>query len=215
MKDKTIQKIFHKIPFLKKIYKLFFGPKRYKYLIQIIREIKPKKIMEIGVWDGDHAKEMINEARKHNKQIEYYGFDLFEDLDDKLYSKEAAKKPLALKEIKKRLKTTGAKIKLIKGDTRKTLPKKIKNFPQMDFIFIDGGHTLETIENDWKHSRKLMHKNTVVIFDDYWNRDDIGCKKVIESLDKQKYNVEILPIQDKFKKDWGVLEINFVKVTLS
>jgi hypothetical protein len=42
----------------------------------------------------------------------------------------------------------GAKIFLFKGDTREVLPKVVNTLPMMDFIFIDSGHSLETIEND-------------------------------------------------------------------
>jgi len=57
-----------------------------------------------------------------------------------------------------------------------------------------------------------MGTQTVVIFDDYWNREDAGCKRVIEDIDKTKFEVKILPIQDKFKEEWGTLKINFVQV---
>jgi hypothetical protein len=82
----------------------------------------------------------------------------------------------------------------------------------MDLIFIDGGHSIETISNDWTYARKLMHDHTLVIFDDYWNRDDAGAKPIIERIDVTKYDVQVLPIQDRFKKEWGTLIINFVSV---
>lgn len=52
-----------------------------------------------------------------------------------------------------------------------------------------------------------------MIFDDYYNIDNIGSRKIIESLDRGKFKVEILFPKDKFRKEWGILEINFVKVT--
>ena len=58
----------------------------------------------------------------------------------------------------------------------KTLPEVSKNLPQMDFIYIDGGHSLETIKNDWDYTKNLMHKGTIVLFDDYWqNKIDGIC----------------------------------------
>lgn len=41
-----------------------------------------------------------------------------------------------------------------------------------------------------------------------------AAKKVVDAIDKMKYEVKILPIQDKFKKEWGILKINFVQVKL-
>lgn len=59
-----------------------------------------------------------------------------------------------------------------------------------------------------------MHNDTIVIFDDYWGVDDGGCKAVVERIDKLKYLARVLKIQDKFKRKWGILTINFVKVII-
>jgi len=219
-----LKKIYHKIEsnfpqikILKTIYSKLPGkgmPRRYNYLFQTVRENKARKIMEIGTWRGAHAMEMINEAKRFFKpeEIEYYGFDLFELLDDKTSLKEFSIPPPSLKEIKKKLERTGAKVFLYRGYTQETLPMVIDKLPKMDFIYIDGGHSVETIENDWKYAQMVMDKNTIIIFDDYWNRDDAGCKKIIDGIDKNKFRVEILPVQDRFKRDWGILTINFAKV---
>jgi len=57
-----------------------FGPLKYKYLFEIIRNNKCRRIMEIGTWNGEHALQMIEEAKKNfaPNEVEYYGFDLFE-----------------------------------------------------------------------------------------------------------------------------------------
>ena len=220
MLKEQYHRLENKIPFikiLKNIYCKMLGkgmPRRYKYLFKAIRENKARKIMEIGTWRGEHALEMIQEAKKYfaPEEIEYYGFDLFELLDHENSVKEFSIPPPPLEIIQNKLKKTGANIHLYKGYTKDTLPKVINELPEMDFIYIDGGHSIETIKNDWEYAQRLMHENTVVIFDDYWNRDDAGCKKVVEGIDKNNFKVEILPIQDKFKKEWGVLKINFVKV---
>ena len=129
-------------------------------------------------------------------------------------SKEFSKSkiPPALEVVRGKLEKTNAEIHLYKGYTEDTLPKVVNELPKADFVFIDGGHSIETIENDWKYVQEVMDEKTIVIFDDYWNREDAGCKKVIEGIDRTKFEVEILPIQDKFEKEWGILEINFVKV---
>lgn len=218
------KKIYHKIELnfpqikiLKTIYCKIPGkgmPRRYKYLFSTVKENKAKKIMEIGTWTGIHAEGMIEEAKKYYSpnEVEYYGFDLFEMLDRDTGLKEFSIPPPSLEIIQNKLKKTGANIHLYKGYTKDSLPKVINKLPEMDFIYIDGGHSVETIKNDWKYAQKVMGLKTVVIFDDYWNKDDAGCKKIIEKIDKNKFDVKILPIQDKFKKDWGILTINFVKV---
>jgi hypothetical protein len=97
--------------------------------------------MEIGTWNGEHASQMIEEAKKNfaPEEIEYHGFDLFELLDDKTTSEEYAKIPPTLEAVRKKLAKTDAKISLYKGYTKETLPKVINDLQKMDFIFIDGG----------------------------------------------------------------------------
>jgi hypothetical protein len=174
--------------------------------------------MEIGVLSGDRAVEMINAAAKYNNahEISYYGFDLFEKMDDEKYRKEVSKQPLGIDEIKDKLQETGAHINLYKGDTIDVLPQKWMELPKMDLIFIDGGHSVETIENDWLYSSKLMGPNSAVIFDDYWHdRNDAGAKTIIDSINAEVYNVELLPIVDRFDNpEFGPLIIQLAKVTL-
>lgn len=213
-----IEPRFPPVKVIKKLYYKMFAkePRRYKYLFETIRKNKCRKIMEIGTWNGEHALRMIEEAKKNFPpgEIQYYGFDLFELLDDKMASKEfsTSKIPPSLEIVREKLAKTNAEIHLYKGDTRNTLPKVVNELPKVDFVFIDGGHSIEAIQNDWKYVQKFMDEKTIVIFDDYWNRDDAGCKKVVEGIDKTKFEVRILPIQDKFKKEWGILKINFVQV---
>ena len=217
-----IARIFPPIRLLKIIYtKLRYPnePKRYNYLFDIIRENKCRRIMEIGTWNGNRALQMIGVAQKYhsNNEVEYYGFDLFEMMNDEIFEREVSKRPSPMAEVRDKLEATGAKIFLFRGFTEKTMPEVVPALPKMDFVFIDGGHSIETITNDWNYTQGVMGQNTVVIFDDYWSgewahRKDAGCRNLIEKLDRSKFDVRILPIQDKFKKNWGILQINFVEV---
>ena len=197
-----------------RIIKIINKPRRYKNLNQAIDQLKPKNIMEIGVWNGNRSLQMITAAQKYHspEEINYYGFDLFEDLTLEKFKEEVSKMPLAKQEVENKLKVTKSKINLFQGDTLKTLPENISQLPKMDFVFLDGGHSLKTIANDWHYVQQLMHDQTVVIFDDYWNREDAGAKPIIDNIDPSKFDIKILKPQDRFKKEWGTLRINFVKV---
>lgn len=197
-----------------RIIKRINKPRRYKNLNQAIDQLKPKNIMEIGVWNGNQSLQMITAAQKYHspEEINYYGFDLFEDLTLEKFKEEVSKMPLAKQEVENKLKVTKSKINLFQGDTLKTLPENISQLPKMDFVFLDGGHSLKTIANDWHYVQQLMHDQTVVIFDDYWNREDAGAKPIIDNIDPSKFDVKILKPRDRFEKEWGTLKINFVKV---
>ena len=68
---KTVIRIF---------YYLLSNEKRYLNLLVLILIYRPKKILEIGVYNGRRSLQMIEAAKIFNKDIYYYGFDLFEDL---------------------------------------------------------------------------------------------------------------------------------------
>ncbi len=203
-------------PVINGVSDFLFGPKRYKYLYQYVDKTKAKNIMEIGTWNGYRAKMMIETAKKHHtsKEITYFGFDLFEGMTKELYQEEISKMPPTKKEVESILATTGATIKLYMGNTTTTLPEVASSLPMMDFVFIDGGHAIETIENDWKYTQVVMNENTVVIFDDYWNdRMDGGAKPIVDKIDTNTFDVEILPGVDSFNNaDHGQLNIQFAKV---
>lgn len=208
----TVIKTLLQAPIVQQLYTKLMK-RRYRYLTDYVEMTRAKNIMEIGTFDGVHGLAMIKAAQQHHKQVAYYGFDLFETMTDKLLITEEAKVPLSQKNLHRKLASTGAEIRLFKGDTKKTLPKQVKHLPKMDLIFIDGGHSLETIKNDWHYVQQLMKHDTVVLFDDYWNRDDAGCKATVDSIDRQKYRVKVLPITDIFPKKDGILTIKIVKVT--
>lgn len=210
--------------FLKRIYSCLRGEektRRYGYLFETIKEAKCRRIMEIGTWNGERGLQMIKTAQKFHapEEVEYYGFDIFELMNDEICVKEVSKKPPIMEEVKNRLETSGAKIYVFKGFTEEVMPKIMPSLPKMDFVFIDGGHSIETITNDWNYTQQVMDGKTIVIFDDYWSgewgkRKDAGCQSLIDSLDRSRFEVKILPVTDSFRKDWGMLFINFALVRI-
>lgn len=201
---------------IKKLFRVKGIAYRYDQLFDEAKKKRPKYIMEIGVWKGERAKKMIELAKRYNTadSIHYYGFDLFETMDEEKYNKEVSKQPPSMDTIEEKLKVTGAHIHLFKGDTTKTLPDAASNLPEMDLVFIDGGHSLETIANDWQYVSTMLGSGSTVIFDDYWsNRTDAGSKVTVDSINKDEYSVTILPIVDRFDTTpFGPLQIQFAKV---
>jgi predicted O-methyltransferase YrrM len=135
-------------------------------------------------------------------------------MSQNILTEELSKIPLSEKQIKIFLSKIG-NIQLFKGYSQTTL----KSFNEkVDFVFIDGGHKIETIENDWRNCQKLLKKNSVVIFDDYFfnNKNlvkEFGCNKVVKQISNKKYNTKNLFFIDKFLNQNKKLEIGlfFVK----
>ncbi|USH00046.1 class I SAM-dependent methyltransferase [Thermococcus argininiproducens] len=155
-----------------------FGFGYHSFLNEHIKKNKCKRLMEIGVYDGENAKNMIEAAKKNfpPEEIEYYGFDYFES--EAHYQK-----------VYKKLKETGSKFKLFKGDSKVTLPQHINELPIMDLIFIDGGKSYETAKSDWENCKKLLGDHTVVFVHNYGFP---GVKRAIDEIPRDKYVVEII-----------------------
>lgn len=192
---------------------------RYRDVVSECGKRKPEIIVEIGTWNGWTAMEMINEAKEYNEEIFYFGFDLFEDLTDEKSDAELSKTPKCMEEVKKfieDLTMMEATVTLIKGETSDTLPDFILNHLDFkaDFIFIDGGHSVETIKNDWSYCERMMHDNTVVVFDDYYGDKELakkfGCNNQIEVIKNSgQYDVEIFGKKDEF----SIGTVRLAKVT--
>ena len=129
-------------------------------------------------------------------------------------NKKFSKKPLSKKVIKIKLEKL-CSIKLFEGYSDVTLPKFLKENKTIDFIFIDGGHSIKTIKNDWSNIKKMITKNSVVIFDDYYSdekfSEKFGCNKIIKNLESE-YKFKILPVKDKIIFNKKVIFVQLVCV---
>jgi len=198
---------------------LFSNTKRYSNLLFYILLHKPKSILEIGVYDGRRALQMIEAAKIFNNRINYYGFDLFEDFSkfSNILEKELSKKPKNQFVIKNNLRRI-ANVILYKGFTKKTLKNFTKNnSAKIDFVFIDGGHSIKTIKNDWMYVKRIIHKRSVTIFDDYYLKNNqltklYGCNKTINDLGNN-FKFKKLPFTDKFFDKKKYKFIKMIKVS--
>jgi Methyltransferase domain len=189
----------------------------------MITKRRPRTILELGVWRGEHSRQMINAALQGHVspgEIAYYGVDLFEDADSMMVTRETSKSPPSLDVVAKKLQPyadLGVSIKLLKGDSTVLLPNVVSEMPMMDFVFIDGGHSYETVKSDWECVQRVINDRSIVIFDDYVNEagvvhTGVGVNRVVDAIDPGAYQVELLKPVDSFKKNWGVLRVQLVKV---
>lgn len=174
-------------------------PHRFECLVKQIRKNKCKSIMEIGVGVAANSKKMICAALEIMGDVDYYGFDLFEDITTQIKNIEASPQPCSMQAVREYLEGWGVNVHLYKGFTKDTLPEFIKLGIKPDFIFIDGGHSRETVWNDWTYVKQIMTDRTIVLFDDYlseYEKLGWGCNCVIDSL--KGYEVEFLKPLDTY-----------------
>ena len=187
--------------------------------LDIVYNHKPKNFLEVGVFCGVTAKnicELLNDI--HNGQFNYIGVDLFGD-----NVSEDEKEPYYLKKqkfsnpfkniyynyIKKEnlnsydsvmdfLKKFTKNIKLVKGNSNHVL--KDINISNIDFAFIDGGHSYQTVYNDINNVINKVKKGSIILCDDYRDASYItGVKEAVDvTVKEKKLKIEI--IKDRFAK---------------
>lgn len=180
---------------------------RYENLVHEINRVKPKRIVEIGTCKGERAEMMIRAAVQHRDDVEYIGFDLFEAPPDEEFS--ARTHPWPVSKVQQRLEHLGAQIWLVVGDTKGTL----HGFSDVDFVFLDGGHSDETVRSDFEAILPAINPGAPIMCDDYWNYPGGGgCNALVDSLDCDKFDVTLLDPIDEFNKPYGVLRTRIARV---
>ena len=180
--------------------------KRYDFLLHLVEFLQPKRMIEIGTWTGDRSSQIV---RRLNSLELFVGFDLFESGDETIHKKEKTVNcaDASLSEVKNKLERSKTNpkctISLIEGNTHDTLPKFLQKDTKSSFdvVFMDGGHSLDTIQNDWNYSIRLIKDDGVIILDDYhFHRYDFGCRQLIDSLIANgEFTVRYFPLIETLK----------------
>ena len=172
---------------------------RYNQLLDIVRSIRPNHIVEIGTWNGRRAAQMMAMSNAY-----YTGFDLFDEASEEIDKEEAnVKSHEELIQVAKSFEMAGfSKFNLIRGNTNETLDKW--DVEPFDFAFIDGGHSVKTIQNDYEWIAQNIDKGGTIILDDWYDpeRKGFGCNFL-------EGEGEVLPSTDKIK---GVGKIHLLRV---
>jgi hypothetical protein len=99
------------------------------------------------------------------------------------------------------------------GYTRDSLPRFAAERPgfRADFVFIDGGHAVTTIENDWRYCSSFIAPRGEIYLDDYYGQAELterfGCNQLVERLRTQpEWEVTVLPATDTIP-DLGTIQI--------
>lgn len=149
---------------------------------KIFDRYKPNVICEIGTHDAKTAVQFIDYCIEYNSKLKYIGYDIFDDVKNnadfhkkEINGKGAGKLSTAKNNLNHRQrKYKRFTYKLIKGFTHDTLSES-----KYDFVYIDGGHSYETVKNDYNK----LSQSTVIVFDDYQTD---GVKKFFDELIKNK-----------------------------
>ena len=178
------------------------------YLLNHIKQAKPKNFLEIGVFHGVTSRNVCEMLYLlHGKDFQFTGIDLFTNeavLEDEYIPKTKYSNPLktiyynfiiridpySLQSVHKLLKKFKKNINIIKGDSNKIL-KEIPN--KFDYVLLDGGHKYETVKNDLENLTQVIKNGGIVLCDDYDLSYASGVKKAIdEYVLKKNFNMKVL-----------------------
>jgi hypothetical protein len=190
-------------------------------------------LLEVGTWNGWRAVELSRAALRRNPAVEYHGFDLFELITDDEIETELSKRPPSQADVETRLRRFRRRValgnalhawrrrrfdfSLYRGYTHDTLPALRQTKPNLraQFIFIDGGHSIETIDNDWHYCSELVCDGGVIFLDDFYGNRELaqrfGCNALIEKLRRDPaWDVQVLPETDVIE-ELGSIQIARVR----
>jgi len=133
--------------------------------LSVIHKIKPQSLIEIGTAKAMTAQGLVTCALDHHDIVHYIGYDLFDLVTEETNKRELNKKGTGtydkpfnrLQNLANR--HPGFTFKLVRGFTTDTLTAPII----ADFVYIDGGHSYDTVKHDYSMVRGCRH----VMFDDY------------------------------------------------
>ena len=173
-------------------------------LLDQIELYKPKNFLEVGVFQGVTSRNVCEKLNLINDgKFTFHGIDIFESTNSLIDKKEMTSKHNKLSNpfknflfniiLKKNLYSLESiyeflskfrdNVHLYKGFSNSELPKI--DLSTIDMIFLDGGHSYETVSNDLFIILKGIKKGKVILCDDY-DQESYGVKKAVDEL---KYQV--------------------------
>lgn len=137
-------------------------------------------ILEIGVCRNQEQSSSYVFLNNKLQETIYFGVDI----EDKTFLDNAEQNVYTIK-------TSSSNIEEIWAEMQS------KGVKQLDFIFIDGWHTINQVKRDWEFTR-FLSPNGIVGFHDTASHP--GPRRFVEFLDRNKWNV----IENSCPADWGI-----------
>lgn len=175
-------------------------PFLFDIMKKIIGDAKCQFIGEIGTHHGGTAYQLVSYLAPRVNHLTYHGYDVFdlvkgdkEFADKERNGKGAGSLDKAKQNFRKAIKRYGnISYELFQGFTNDTLTNPVA----YDFVYIDGGHSYETV----KHDYSMVKDSKLIVFDDY---KIPGVKKFVTELRESGVEIEI--VETPSKHIWAVV----------
>jgi hypothetical protein len=177
--------------------------------------------LEVGVFCGVTARNVCELLKEiHRNDFRYVGIDLFgerafqDEITPNYLNKQKFSNPLknlfynfllrknlnSYESVKNFLKKFSKNVTLIKGNSNIIL--RNLDLKDIDFVFLDGGHSFETVFDDLNSIYKKIssNKNAVILCDDYEDATYItGVKKAVDKF-VEINKLKLILIKKRFAK---------------
>ena len=174
-----------------------------------IYENRPKNFLEVGVFQGVTARNVCEVLKEiYQNEFKYIGIDLFStsnllfDKKEKTLKQQKISNPFknfyfnflrkenlnSKKAVSRLLKKFSNNISLYEGYSDKILNSI--DISYIDMVFLDGGHSYETVKKDLKILITKLKKNKIIICDDY-DLKNYGIKRAVDEF-RLEYKIEMI-----------------------
>ena len=189
--------------------------------LNIVNEHKPKVFLEVGVFCGVTARNVCELLKEiHKNEFRYVGIDLFgekalqDEITPNYLNKQKFSNPLknlfynfllrknlnSYESVQNFLKNFSKNVTLIKGNSNIIL--RNLDLKDIDFVFLDGGHSFETVFDDLNliYKKISSNKGVVILCDDYEDATYItGVKKAVDKF-VEINKLKLILIKKRFAK---------------
>ena len=140
---------------------LFASPAVERSLEQAVKRQRPRRILEIGLGNGQRARRVISLAQRHHArhEVHFIGIDLFED-------RHGDQAPFPLKEAYRQLRSTGARVRLVPGDAYGALVRAANSLSGIDLALISADVSKTSLAAAWFYLPRTLAKNAIVLWAD-------------------------------------------------
>lgn len=135
-------------------------PAADRTLYRLLDRRPVRHIAEIGLRDGTRAERLLQMAARHTPvdELQYTGVDPFE------LRPEAT--GLSLKEAYRRLRATGARVRLAPGDPAAALEQAANSIQNVDLLVIAWDSGLVEPGPAWFYVPRMLHARSLVVVED-------------------------------------------------
>ena len=136
---------------------LFSQPKSDRRIYRLIRRLKPQRIVELGIGNGQRSQRIIRLAGSFGP-VHFIGIDMFEGSPPSVPH-------MSLKNAHQRLTGLGGEVRLIPGDAGSTLPHRANELINTDLIIIAATQPSASVEVTWSYLPRMLRPTSRVMLE--------------------------------------------------